>query len=53
MAGDGPIGVRKLGRMVDRTHRELTEEDIARIAAAYHAWLGGYRVAACEDEPGF
>ena len=26
------IDARKLGRMVDRTHRELTDEDIARIA---------------------
>jgi len=32
------IDARKLGRMVDRTHRELTGEDIARIAATYHAW---------------
>ena len=35
------IDARKLGRMVDRTHRELTEEDIARIADTYHAWRGG------------
>ncbi|MYC80900.1 MAG: SAM-dependent DNA methyltransferase [Acidobacteria bacterium] len=32
------IDGRKLGRMVDRTHRELTDEDIARIADTYHAW---------------
>ena len=32
------IDARKLGRMVDRTHRELTDEDIARIATTYHAW---------------
>jgi type I restriction enzyme M protein len=24
--------------MVDRTHRELTDEEIARIANTYHAW---------------
>ena len=24
--------------MVDRTHRELTDEDIARIATTYHTW---------------
>ena len=35
------IDARKLGRMVDRTHRELTGDDIARIADAYHAWRGG------------
>ena len=32
------IDARKLGRMVDRTHRELTDEDIARIADTYDAW---------------
>ncbi len=32
------IDARKLGRMVDRTHRELTEENIARVADTYHAW---------------
>jgi type I restriction enzyme M protein len=35
------IDARKLGAMVDRTHRELTAEDIARIANTYHAWRGG------------
>ncbi|MGH8471994.1 MAG: N-6 DNA methylase, partial [Gammaproteobacteria bacterium] len=25
---------------MDRTHRELTDEDIARIANTYHAWRG-------------
>jgi type I restriction enzyme M protein len=34
------IDARKLGRMVDRTHRELTDEEIARIACTYHAWRG-------------
>ncbi len=34
------IDARKLGRMVDRTHRELTDEEIARIAGTYHAWRG-------------
>ena len=32
------IDARKMGRLVDRTHRELTDEDIARIANTYHAW---------------
>ncbi len=47
------IDARELGRMVDRTHRELTAEDVGRIAAAYHVWRGGDGVAAYEDEPGF
>ena len=32
------IDARKLGTMIDRVHRELTEEDIQRIADTYHAW---------------
>ena len=32
------IDARKLGRMVDRTHRELTDEDITRITNTYHTW---------------
>lgn len=44
------IDARKLGTMSDRTHRELTGEDIAKIAGTYHAWRSqdGY-----EDQPGF
>lgn len=34
------IDARNLGRLVDRTHRELTEEDINRIANTYHSWKG-------------
>ncbi len=32
------IDARKLGVMVDRTHREFTPEEISRIAKTYHAW---------------
>jgi len=32
------IDARKLGKMIDRVHRELTDEDIHRIANTYHAW---------------
>ena len=32
------IDARELGIMVDRTHRELTDEDISLIAGTYHAW---------------
>ena len=31
------IDARKLGTMVDRTHRELTDDDIRSIAGTYHA----------------
>ena len=45
------IDARKLGTMVTRRLRELSDEDIARIAGTYHAWRnhdGGY-----VDVPGF
>lgn len=32
------IDARKLGSLVDRVHRELSDEDISRISGAYHAW---------------
>jgi type I restriction enzyme M protein len=34
------IDARKLGQLVDRTHRELTDEEASRIAQTYHAWRG-------------
>src|SRR5579885_1651176 len=47
------IDARKLGRMVDRTHRELTDEDIGRIARTYHAWRGEKEQGEYQDVPGF
>jgi type I restriction enzyme M protein len=47
------IDARKLGRMVDRTHRELTDEEIARIARTYHAWRGEPEAGEYQDVPGF
>ncbi len=32
------IDARKLGTLIDRVHRELTDADIARIVDTYHAW---------------
>lgn len=34
------IDARKMGQMEDRTHRVLDDEDIQRIAQAYHSWRG-------------
>lgn len=34
------IDARKMGYMADRTHRELSDEDILEIADTYHAWRG-------------
>jgi type I restriction enzyme M protein len=47
------IDARKLGTMVDRVHRELTEEDVARIAGTYHAWRGDEGAGEYEDVAGF
>ena len=47
------IDARKLGRMVDRTHRELADEDITRIAKTYHVWRGGEDADGYADIPGF
>ena len=34
------IDARNMGSMMDRRHRELTEDDIAKITGTYHAWRG-------------
>jgi len=34
------IDARKMGTLIDRVHRELTEADINKIVATYHAWRG-------------
>jgi len=47
------IDARKLGSLVDRTHRELNDEDVARIASTYHAWRGEKDAGDYEDIPGF
>ena len=44
------IDARKLGTMVDRTRKEFSAEDIAKIAGVYHAWREG---KGYEDVPGF
>jgi len=47
------IDARKMGAMVDRTHRELTDEDIAKTAATYHAWRDDDAEGEYQDVPGF
>jgi type I restriction enzyme M protein len=47
------IDARGMGTMIDRTHRELTEADIGRIAGVYHAWRGDQGAGEYADEPGF
>jgi len=47
------IDARKLGRLIDRVHRELTVEEINRIAGTYHAWRGDKGAVRYADVPGF
>jgi type I restriction enzyme M protein len=42
----------KLGFLEDRTHRMLTDEEVARIADTYHIWRGT-KEGDYEDVPGF
>jgi type I restriction enzyme M protein len=44
------VDARKLGTMVDRVHRELTEADLQKIVATYHSWR---EEGAYEDVAGF
>jgi type I restriction enzyme M protein len=55
------IDARRMGEMVDRTHRDLTDAEVARIAGTYHLWRGETDVppeavegrTEYEDIPGF
>jgi type I restriction enzyme M protein len=48
------IDARRMGTMIDRVHRELTDEDVGKIADTYHAWRGDKDCQAkYEDVPGF
>jgi type I restriction enzyme M protein len=47
------IDARKMGVMVDRVHRELTNEEIEKIAQTYHAWRDEEGAGEYQDVPGF
>jgi type I restriction enzyme M protein len=47
------IDARKMGALIDRVHRDLSEEEIDKIAATYHAWRGEKDAGEYEDVPGF
>jgi type I restriction enzyme M protein len=47
------IDARKLGALVDRVHRDLTDEEITRIAGVYHAWRGEQGAGKYKDVLGF
>jgi len=46
------IDARKMGTLIDRVHRELNDDDIAKIADTYHRWRGDGS-GKYDDVPGF
>jgi len=47
------IDARKLGTLIDRVHRELTDADLQKIVFTYHAWRGDKGAGKYEDILGF
>jgi len=47
------IDARQMGSLVDRTHRDLSAEEIAEIASTYHAWRGEEKDGDYGDKAGF
>ena len=43
----------KLGTLIDRVHRELTDSDIRNIVGTYHSWRGDSDSGQYADVPGF
>jgi type I restriction enzyme M protein len=47
------IDARRMGTLTDRVHRELSDEDVAKIAGTYHAWRGDKNAGIYADVRGF
>ena len=47
------IDARKMGVLVDRTRRELTDKEISRIGTTYHTWRGEADAGEYVDRAGF
>ncbi len=47
------IDARKLGTLIDRVHRDLTDADLQKIVSTYHAWRGDPDAGKYEDVAGF
>jgi type I restriction enzyme M protein len=47
------IDARKMGTLIDRVHRDLSVDDIAKIASTYHACRGDKEAGEYADVPGF
>jgi type I restriction enzyme M protein len=44
------IDARKLGILIDRVHRELTDADLEKITSTYHAWRGDSQIVTRKSE---
>jgi type I restriction enzyme M protein len=47
------IDARKMGTLIDRVHRELTDTDLDKITSTYHAWRGDQATTNYQDIAGF
>ena len=47
------IDARKMGTLIDRVHRELTDADLQKITTTYHHWRGVKGAGQYEDIAGF
>ena len=47
------IDARMLGALTDRTHRDLSDDEIIEIGRTYHAWRGEENAGKYEDKPAF
>ena len=47
------IDARRMGALIDRTHRNLSDEEITEIGRIYHAWRGEMDAGEYGDKPGF
>jgi type I restriction enzyme M protein len=47
------LDARKLGTLIDRVHRELTDADLEKIVGTYHAWRGDKGAGKYKDIAGF
>jgi type I restriction enzyme M protein len=47
------IFAEKMGTLIDRVHRELTEDDLQKIVSTYHAWRGEKGAGQYENVAGY
>ncbi len=47
------VDARSMGQLVTRVHRVLSDQEISRIAATYHAWRGEPEAGEYTDVPAF